>query len=196
MRILVDMDSIAVNLMAKWYRTYNEEWGDDLGVERVLSWNVHEHVKPECGLKVYEIIERPGFFRDLEPIPGAVDGVTALVQDGHQVAFATSAAGADSARDKVAWVEEHFAHLKWGVRNIVLLHDKAEWLDADLLIDDRPDTIEAWVRAGRRAMTILYPYNRHVADLCCAAVLPGPEAWGTLVESVRAISIDLGTQTR
>lgn len=183
MRILIDLDEIVVDLLRKWLRVYNHEWNDALTVSKITSFDITRCVKPECREKVYDIIRRVGFFDHLQPLPGAVEGVKNLVAAGHGVYFASDPAGGDSARAKIEWVIKHF-----GWSNKLLLLRNKHWLDADLLIDDKPRNIVAWARKpGCATMTIAYPYNKNVQHLttCYAeSYTDTTKAWETLVSAV------------
>lgn len=165
MKVAIDMDGILADLLPAWLSTYNGAWDDSIDVEDIGTWNVHEHVKDTCGTAVYEILEESGFFDGLPPIPGAIPAVTALKGSGHEVVICTASANADSARAKVEWVIRHLGHLGMGRRDMFIAHKK-HWIGADVLIDDSPNNIRKWTDTGRPAMTIAYPYNESVRDLC------------------------------
>lgn len=185
MRILVDMDGIITNLLDPWLAEYNLRYDDCIGREDIRSFDVHKYVRKECGHKIYYIIKEPGLFRDLEPLPGALTGVQALIDSGHEVLIATSPSGPDSAKEKLVWVWEW---LGLGRRKVILMHNK-HLLDADVLIDDKPTTIKAWVAKGGYSATIAHPYNRDCADIahCYAEGYRDTEAaWHKIVADVLA----------
>lgn len=77
----------------------------------------------------------PGFFRRLPIIPGAVEGVAALMANKKLDVYigskhSTKARG--SASEKIEWVEEHFPAL---LKRMVLVCDKS-LLRGDVLVDD------------------------------------------------------------
>lgn len=161
-RILVDMDQILVNLNDTWLKVHNEENDESVTIEDITTWEMENHVN--TGKGIYKIIERPGFFDDLPPLPGAVEGFKALRNSGHEVVVCTSPASDDSARAKYAWCKRH---LGLDRRDVFIMHKKY-WLagTCDVLIDDKPDNILRWSRAGKVAMSIAYPYNEDVAEYC------------------------------
>lgn len=189
MRILVDMDGICVNLYDSWFEAYNRDWHDNLTIDRVQGWNVHEYVQLECGTKIYDILHRPGFFDYLPALPGAVNSITELVGRGHDVRFATASPSADAARGKIEWVRREFKHLNFGVKHVLQLHDK-QWLKADMLIDDKPETIEEWGRAGRTVMAIRWPYNewaKEFATVYAQDYKDTEAAWQTIMKAIRKL---------
>ncbi len=190
MRILVDMDGIAVNLLDPWLNAYNLESGDCLQRHAVDKWDIHGFVDPDYGKRIYDILRRPGFFDYLPAMGGAVEGITQLYDDGHDVRFCTAPPCPDAARGKIEWVMRHFKHLGWGMEHVLQMHDK-HWLNADILIDDKPQTINEWAaKTDAKIMSILHPYNKHVAHKCyvMASDAMNPEvAWDRLVKEVRKI---------
>ena len=185
-RVAIDMDAIVANLLGKWLRVYNEENGDDLGIAQIGSFDVHLYADPEVGKGIYNILERPGFFDDVDVIPGAIDGVRCLRDIGCDVVFASAPAGPDSARAKLEWLERHFGVNR---REVFLCHRK-DWIEADILIDDKPSTLAKWAQKGRVAMGIRYPYNGSVAGVChlLAESWQNTEnAWSRIVQEVARI---------
>lgn len=160
MRILVDMDSIVVDLLPAWVNAYNDKYNDNFTVEQITTWDWHELVRPECGFDLYKIVEQPGFLRNLPSIPGALSGVAGLVEQGHEVLLCTAAMSAENTKDKVEWVEEHFGFLGWRSKNMIIANKKS-WVEADALIDDSPRNLAEWRRdrPNSIAVAIRYPYN-------------------------------------
>lgn len=201
LKILVDMDEIAVNLIDEWLRIYNREWHDDLTREQVRGWDVHSYTRPDCGIQIYQILQRPGLYDYLPPNPGAIETVSEWVQRGHDVRFATAAPSADSCRGKVEWVKRNFKHLDFGISRVLFLHDK-RWLapSVDVLIDDKPQTIQEWREYADEAQntqehipkifTIAHPHNirgREHADGVAFDYKDMESAWMTLDGFIREL---------
>ena len=188
MRILIDMDGIITDLLGKWLDRYNDGFNDCLTVDMVDSWHLQECVKPECSEeRLFSYIKQPGFFSDLKPLPGGVEGVKELVSLGHTVRFATAPCNADSAKCKIAWLDYHFRGS--GIKGLdsFLCHDK-EWIEADLLIDDKPETLARWDVKGGMTATIEYPYNAHLMVDCMASSCTDTQAaWEQIVDFVKRI---------
>lgn len=160
--ILCDMDGIVVNLHKKWYDTYNERYGDDLTQDKVVEWDTHKFAKH--GTLVYEVLKEPGFFREVDPIPGALEALAKFKEVGHRVVLVT-AATRYGATDKLLWLEKY---APWFDQKQVLIGYPKELVKGDVLIDDGPHNLlgnaKAWPDTKR--ISIAYPYNRHVAGLC------------------------------
>lgn len=161
--ILVDMDSILVHLDEKWYRTYNERHGDDLTIDKVLTWDTHLYCKNE-NKAIYDVLNDPGFFRDLPAIPGGLESVKQLQDMGHEIIIVT--ASPDSAMgDKKAWIKQH---MPWLPRKHVFMGDLKYKINGDVLIDDGPHNIIEYRKHHPNAFiaTIDYPFNRSAHHLC------------------------------
>nr|WP_235885727.1 5'(3')-deoxyribonucleotidase [Paenibacillus cymbidii] len=155
--LLVDMDSVIVDLMSEWHRRYNERYHDTLSVAKLRSWDSEIYVKPECGVKIYDFLDEPGLFLELQPLPGAIDALRRLKRS-HDVVIVTSSR-TYAYTDKELWVERHLPFI--GKRNLIYSHRK-ELICGDLLFDDAPPNLEAFRGSGRLAVAMDYPYNRDV----------------------------------
>lgn len=179
------MDEILCDLLTKWIDTYNLMYDDDLIREDITSWSIHEYMKKCSSKDAYQIIQHPGFFDYLPPIPGAIEGFNALRYSGHQLKVCSSPAGPDSARAKHEWCSRHL-----GIKDddLILMHDKhilADWADA--IIDDRPATMQAFADAGKQVRSITYPYNAHLDHpniRLCGHFRTPRAAWINIVRSL------------
>ena len=146
------MDGVLCNLLGKWLARYNTEYGDRIRLEDLETWGPHRIAK--AGRSIYKYLSLPGFFRDLEPIPGAIEGVRELMARGHEVVVVTAARSGH--RDKLDWLREHLPFLPR--ENVVFTHRK-ELVRGDLLFDDAPHNLAAFAGYGV-AVAMAYPYNR------------------------------------
>ena len=187
MRIIIDMDGIVVDAAEKWLRRYNGFYGDSLTKDDMIHWNFQDIVKPEAKKYVGKIWRCPGFFDDMKPMPGAKAAIKALKKVGHEVRICTSPASEDSARAKLAWCSKHLK-MRWS--HVFICGDK-HWVEADLLIDDKPKNITNWLGAGRpHAMTIAWPFNKElegVVDCYAQSYRDTEAAWKQIVDAVAAI---------
>jgi 5'(3')-deoxyribonucleotidase len=165
--IACDADGVVCNLHEPWYARYNRDYKDQLTLARVTHWDVHKFVKPECGTKVYDYLTQPDLYDDVQPVPGALEGIQRLRALGHQITFVTSCTfGMTDA--KARWFERYgFSERRPGhglPRDMVVANDK-NMIDAHLLIDDAAHNVRAWVESKqRRAILLEYPHNRGLLD--------------------------------
>ena len=166
MVILCDVDGVVAALHTAWYRLYNEKYDDTLTVDKVKQWDLAKVVKPECGMDgMMALLATPGMYQQVEPIEGAMAGVQALKDMGHRVVFATSCYHNtfDQKREWLIWhgfIERCDFDPRGQPADLIAANDKS-MCDGGLLIEDRADTVKAWVDAGKsKAILFEQPWNR------------------------------------
>jgi len=150
-RLLIDMDGVLCDLIKKWFSVYNTEHHDTLQPEQMVKWGPHMYAKK--GKAIYRYLSQPGFFLDLEPIAGAVEGVQKLINLGHEVIVVTAAKHGH--RDKLDWVQKNLPFLDY--RHVVFAHRK-ELVRGDVLFDDAPHNLAAFLPYGL-PVAMAHPYN-------------------------------------
>ncbi len=156
-RLLIDMDGVLCNLVKKWFSVYNAEHNDTLRAEEMQQWGPHVYAKK--GKTIYGYLKEPGFFLDLEPIAGAVDGTQRLLEMGHEIVVVTAARHGHS--DKLAWVQNNLPFLDY--RQVVFAHRK-ELVRGDVLFDDAPHNLAAFQPYGL-PVAMAYRYNEGAPGL-------------------------------
>jgi len=181
-RILWDMDGILVNLLKHWLDVYNSEHNDDVRMKDVTTWEMHDHVK--IGKAIYSIPARAGFFDSAPPMAGAIGAFNASQKYGHENLICSSPYyNPDSARAKHSWCQRY---LNTKAKDLTLTHKK-DWLapSVDMIIDDKPETIQQFHALGKEVVTIAYPYNEPQADLCTLRaqnMIKSQDAWEEITE--------------
>lgn len=160
--LLIDMDSVLVDLMTEWHYRYNIDYNDSLHVSKIDSWHMERYVKPECGLKIYDYLHQPGLFAKLKPLPGAIETFTRLYEKYPMFIVTTSPHTAF--QDKLLWLE---TNLPWFPTTRVIFTHHKEQIRGDLLFDDSPVNLSQFQATGRVAVAMDYPYNR---SLICPRV--------------------------
>lgn len=185
--VLIDLDGIVVDLLSEWLKAYNAEYGDSLTKDDVKSWDMHENVKKECGFKIYNFIDIDECYTDLPPLPGAVEGIRAIREMGHDpVIVSASSKNPLSAARKIAWCAKY---LKMK-RKDVIISSRKELVAGDILIDDSPVNIAAYKTRWPRTpvATIAYPYNEKSPVVRFPDHNNTEQAWAGIVQYVK----DLG----
>lgn len=156
-RLLIDMDSIIVDLNNQWYPEINRRFGDSLTNESVTSWDIPRLSKGGEG--VYDILREPGFYAGLQPLPGAIEGMHKLLADKRYDVYILSYAPSGQAlKDKSDWLARWLPELAH--RHVIFCFEKS-LVDGDVLFDDAPHNMKSWQdeHAFGRIATIRYPYN-------------------------------------
>lgn len=155
MRILVDMDGVLCDLMGKWLQAYNEEFDDNLSADKLTEWGPHRFAKG--GKRIYKYLSVPGFFRDLTPLPGAIENMRRLVKADFDIVIVTAARRGH--KEKRDWVIEHLPF--FDPDNMIFAHRK-ELIRGDIMLDDAPHNLERFSKYGGEPVAMAYPYNAHV----------------------------------
>ncbi|XP_070630199.1 5'(3')-deoxyribonucleotidase, cytosolic type isoform X2 [Bos indicus] len=141
-RVLVDMDGVLADFEAGLLRGFLQRFPGELHVplEERRGFFANEQyraLRPDLADKVASVYEAPGFFLDLEPIPGALEAMREMndMQDT-QVFICTSPLMKydHCVQEKYHWVEKHLG--PQFVERIILTSDKTV-ISGDLLIDDK-----------------------------------------------------------
>lgn len=155
-RVLIDLDSTVADLMTPWLYSYNQEYGEELTVEKLDTFDVHLRTKDGSD-RIYEILQRPGLFRNLEAYEGAIEAVKEIATK-HEVYIVSAAPEGPAASEKIAWVRERMSFIN--KKHIVIMHHK-HLIDGDVLIDDGPHNAVAFRDAHPDAEIygIWFPHN-------------------------------------
>jgi 5'(3')-deoxyribonucleotidase len=153
------MDDVIVDLVPAWIKRYNEIYNDNLTNEQIAGWNMVDYVKPECGLKIFDILAEPGFIYGLNPVEGAIESVNHLVElIGIEKVFIVSAAFSQSMREKSLWIEKYLPVLK---DNVIFAKKKgALYAPGSFLIDDGVHNIIDFNKAGGSGYIFDTPHNQ------------------------------------
>ncbi len=160
--ILFDQDGVLANYTKAHLEAIAHEFPElpRLLPEEADCFNTEEHFPEVYRTRIGALALRPGFFFNLDPIPGAVDAMHGLLARGFDVRICTSPKKIfdNCVTEKFAWVKKHLG--QEFVERIVLTRDKT-LVYGDILVDDKPDITGICVPAWKH---ILYdqPYNRHI----------------------------------
>lgn len=162
--ILVDMDGVIANWGKHWDHVLDTHWPES----RVPRHTEQKSFDLKLGLDPYDcdvvdlVMAHPNFYRDLEPIEGAVEALHGMVVAGHTVNICTTPwlPNPTCAQDKLDWLEKHVG-AGWASK-AVITSDKTR-IRGDVLIDDKPeyhgDFTPEWEH-----IVFHQPYNVDVKD--------------------------------
>ncbi len=125
-------------------------------MEDLQTWDTHLY--HPAGYQVYEVLEEPGLYRDLKPLPGALEALARFRDTGWQVVLGTASQHDANLVEKSAWIRHH---LPWLPKRQVMLGHGKELVRADVFADDGPHNARAYRQEHPHAFitTITYPYN-------------------------------------
>lgn len=133
LRIALDMDDVLADTHGKLTDIILKDFDTSLTREELNSAPVRTLLHPKQYKKLTEVLNAPGFFRDVPVMEDAQEVVKELSK--YYEIFVASAAMEfrNSLIDKFDWLDEFFPFIHW--RNRVLCGDKSV-IKADYLIDD------------------------------------------------------------
>lgn len=137
-KVLVDMDGVLGDWTGMFETLLRRDYPhiEILPREQITQFHMEDLYPQEHRADIMQMMHTPGFYRDLTPIDGAVEGVKALAAQGYDVFFCSSPFLTHStcASEKIEWIGVHFGE-EWTNR-IILTSDKT-MVHGDVLIDDK-----------------------------------------------------------
>ncbi len=137
--IAIDMDDVMAAASKKILATYNNIAGAEIQEQDFVGKAYFDVLDKKHTEGVMAEFFKPGFFRDMEVMPHAVEVIQKL--HSHFEIYVVSAATEFpySLKEKIDWLAEHFSFISW--KNIVLCGDKSI-IAADYLIDDHEKNLK------------------------------------------------------
>lgn len=164
LRIAVDFDDVLAMHLEKLLRLLSRRTGRHLSMSDITTWNL-----PDALGVPFETImacwNEPGFYADVQPLPGALKGMDRLLRAGHDLLIVTASISLETHQQKIQWVQRH---LPWFDPRSLSLNHRKEWVAADVLLDDSPENLVRWQGTfpGGVAVAMDKPYNRQLSHLC------------------------------
>jgi 5'(3')-deoxyribonucleotidase len=152
--VLIDMDDTIENLTQEWVSYLNEKYNLDKKWEDLKYWDMSKNFPTLNADQIFEPLFEAQFWSRVTPLPGAVENIKKIIDDGHSVFIVTTSC-LESLKHKTPLVLfKYFPYLTW--KNIIIAADKG-MIEGDVIIDDNPDNLH-----GRRKLKCLMdaPHNR------------------------------------
>jgi 5'(3')-deoxyribonucleotidase len=190
LRILVDIDSIVADTLPYWLDRIGKDTGVYAKVEDITLWDMAKcppltQVDPRS---IFGVLQDPGFIENIPPISGAANVLELLKNDGHEIYLVTARHGPVSMPETLNWIRKHLPFLS-AEKQVVFLYDK-NLIPADIIIDDKAETVEKYVASHPKAwgMAIEYPYNAHLKGRERITVVSREMAWPNLFRTIRTLA--------
>jgi len=162
--ILVDMDDVLAKFeqgfLDKWRRRYPDL--PFVPLDRRSVFYAEKQYPAKHRNKVRRIIRSPGFFLDLDTVPGGLEAVREMLAAGHDVFLCTAPISdcPTCPTEKTEWVRRHLG--ADFAKRLIMAPDKT-LVRGDFLIDDRPDADQAGIlKPVWEHVVFDCPYNRSV----------------------------------
>jgi 5'-nucleotidase len=163
--ILVDMDGVIVNFTEGWLKEWNKENPDrpippDVVWSHFYAEDSFRHLGIATNEEFEALTHKVGLFRDLNPMPGAIEALNQMVECGLDIFICTAPlTTTECFSEKAEWVE-HYLGKKW-LRKLVITKDKT-LVSAHYLIDDKPGISGLYEDPVWEQVVYDQPYNQHV----------------------------------
>lgn len=186
MRILLDCDGVMSDFVGATLRYLNLQLGYGLKYEDVTSYDMLRdlplHDKDRKKLETYWTTT--DIHTDTKPLVSAAWGYTQLVSAGHDVRVLTAPLYSSRGwmAERVYWLGHHI-----GVpaKHIIFAsHEEKPYIEGDVLVDDRTDTVEVWASVRPTGLAVLFqqPWSTEPHE---DSQIYTVDNWTQLVEALR-----------
>ena len=166
MKIAIDLDGVLYRfeLTMRYLLREEREVQADMNTPSLYWDDVLDRVRPADRRWLWtEAITKYGLFRHGHVEKHAMRGIRALHKSGHKL-FVVTHRPAIATRDTLAWLDFHFGTEEpypFAGAPIMLHHGEPKsQVDAEILIDDKPDNIREWMDEGGRGLLFNQPWNQ------------------------------------
>jgi 5'(3')-deoxyribonucleotidase len=151
----------------------------------ITDWDLHPILDPVIGHSFWKLLkDREWLWAGFPAIDGAIGHIGKLRDQGHYIELITS---------KPDWAEYNVYKWlgKWRLPiqrvTIVSLNDrKVDFTEADVLIDDKPENCEGFIKAGRKAIL----FNSHHNQSYHANGMVRAMDWPDVMRKIEAMQLD------
>jgi len=133
------MDDTIELLLKAWISAVNAAYGRDVSCDDIQSWNIAEAYPGLSSEQVYSVTLQPGFWKTVEPMPGAAEALQRLIAAGHDVFIVTATHPASVPEKMNDLLFRYFPFLTW---HQVIITDCKQMIRGDILIDDGVHNLE------------------------------------------------------
>lgn len=153
MKILIDADDVLEDLTPKWITYLNKKYGTDANFEEDYDWDLSKIFPTLSREQVYDAEFEEELWDTIEPIPGAVEYVEKLLNDGHELYIVTDTPYQIVKTKFEKVIFKYFPFLTWN--NCIITSNK-KMVKGDVLIDDGLHNL---IGAEYRKILVSAPYN-------------------------------------
>jgi len=156
--ILVDMDDVLENLCETWVAQLNGLYQLSVSMDDIREWDMRKAFPTLSPQEIYWPLSTNALWENVKPLPGAVEYLKRLIDDGHRVVVVT-ASGAEAVPIKLQKVLfKYFLYLI--MKDVIVVVQKG-LITGDIMIDDVSLNLKDF--AGRKVL-FNQPHNRSFDD--------------------------------
>lgn len=155
--IAVDLDDVVLDFVGGLRTAVKTEYGVDIPEGDINKWDLHPFLDPVIGGDWWEWLRsRDWLWPNFPAMDGAIGNLTKLRREGYYLECVTS---------KPRWAE--FATWKWmgkwrpPFQRVTIVHreSKASMTDAYIMIDDKPENLDGFLRSRRHGILFGRAHN-------------------------------------
>ena len=162
--ILVDMDGVLSDFEGRFLEEWKKKFPHHphVPLEERETFYLEENYPGGLEKDIKSIFSAPGFFENLDAIPGGKEAITKMQSLGHEVIICTSPISnyENCVLEKYHWVEKNLGY-EW-TKKMIVTKDKT-LVYGDILIDDRPEHVGLKKPVWKHVL-FEAPYNKNVPD--------------------------------
>lgn len=154
LRLLVDADDTIEGLLKAWIEALNWRYYTDVQYEDVTDWSIEKFFPSLTQDQVYRPLTSNEFWGLVRPIDGAVENLSKLHKDGHEI-YIVTASDYRSLKGKMErLVFKYFPFIDW--EHVIVASNKC-LIRGDILIDDAPHNL---VGGEYKKFLVTAPHNQ------------------------------------
>ncbi len=154
MTILVDMDDTIEQMLKAWLDGANKKYGRNVACEESVSWDVSAAYPGLTREQIYDIPRQPGFWKTVDPVPGAAEALQRFTAAGHKVFIVTATPYEQISEKMTDHLFRYFPFLTW---DQVIITGNKQMIRGDVLIDDGVHNLEG---GDYVKILVTAPYNK------------------------------------
>ena len=172
MIIGIDVDDTSLALMPEWLKRSNNKYGGNYTPDQITQWEISKLVS--YGNKIFEFLSDEDLYDNIDPVEGALEGITKLKDMGHRVVFITAGMhkGKYLRLKQLGFLDREEDYIEARDKSLIL---------TDILVDDRPFNL--WQFKGKYTILFEKPAWSKDEDIEYRA-----KDWKEVVKIVKRIS--------
>lgn len=150
--LLIDQDDVLAEYIEGVVEAYNKKYGTNFKPSQCNSWDLVSIF----GEEITTVMHEPELFRNLKPVPHAIETFERLYRSNLFEMYIVTAAHPRSVEAKYEWLRKYMPFLPQS--NIIVSSAKF-MIKGDYLLDDGMHNIKAFAQTGGKPIVFDRPHN-------------------------------------